>query len=281
MSRNLVKQYCAVVQEEEKRIIDTNELLRRRRKEQGGDRGFSESFLSGLETVEVASPDEGAEGSGEGTQTRVQEDGGQLLERAREEAEAILEEARGQAEKMAEDARIQAEVERNRVLEEARQQGYTEGLARANAEGEAVKREYQEKERQMEAFYRQQVDVLEPQLVDVITDVYQHVFHVELDAYRDSLVYLIEHAMRSAEGGRTFLIHVSREDHAYVSGQREQIVADTASSRCEVEVVEDVTLSQGQCLIETDNGIFDCGLGTQLEELKRRLKLLSWSKEEV
>ena len=32
--------------------------------------------------------------------------------------------------------------------------------------------------------------------------------------------------------------------------------------------------------IETDGGIFDCGLGTQLSELKKRLMLLAYSREE-
>lgn len=280
MSNNLVKQYCTVVQSDEKRVIDPNELLRRRRKEQGG--GFSESFLSGLETVEAGQPEgDGREETGAGSVVkRAEADDGQLLEQAQEEAAAILEDARSQAAKITEEAQARAEVERNQALEEARRKGYTEGLARAGAEGEAVKREYQEKERQLEAFYQQQIDTLEPRLVDAITDVYQHIFHVELGMYRDALVYLIETAMRHAEGGRTFLIHVSKEDHAYVSGQRDQIIADTASSRCEVEVVEDMTLSRGQCLIETDNGIFDCGLGTQLAELKKKLSLLAWSKEE-
>lgn len=281
MSRNLVKQYCTVVQSEEKRLIDTNELLLRRRKEQGGSRGFSESFLSGLETVEVEQPEEdGQEEAGAGNVIKADADNGQLLEQAKEDAAAILEDARSQAAKITEEAQIRAEVERNRVLEEARQQGYTEGLAKANAESEAVKREYREKECQLEAFYQQQIDALEPQLVDAITDIYQHIFRVDPELYRDALIYLIENAMRHAEGGRVFLIHVSKEDHAYVSGQREQIIADTASSRCEVEVVEDMTISKGQCLIETDNGVFDCGLGTQLAELKQRLSLLAWSKEE-
>ena len=46
-----------------------------------------------------------------------------------------------------------------------------------------------------------------------------------------------------------------------------------------VEVVEDATLGKNDCLIETENGIFDCGLGTQLAELRQKLKLLSYEKE--
>ena len=29
-------------------------------------------------------------------------------------------------------------------------------------------------------------------------------------------------------------------------------------------------------MVETDGGVFDCGLGTELEELTKKLKLLSW-----
>ena len=43
-----------------------------------------------------------------------------------------------------------------------------------------------------------------------------------------------------------------------------------------VEIVEDMTLGKGECMIETESGIFDCGLGTQLSELRQKLKLLSY-----
>ena len=47
-----------------------------------------------------------------------------------------------------------------------------------------------------------------------------------------------------------------------------------------MELVEDMTLSRSQCFIETENGIYDCSLDTQLSELKRKLKLLSYERNE-
>ena len=46
-----------------------------------------------------------------------------------------------------------------------------------------------------------------------------------------------------------------------------------------MEVIEDISLRKNECLIETEGGIFDCGLGTQLAELSRKLRLLSYEKE--
>ena len=101
----------------------------------------------------------------------------------------------------------------------------------------------------------------------------------DLDSYREVLAYLISTTMHKIEGVRSFLIHVSKEDYPYVSMQKKQLTANALAPGSSVEVVEDATLGKNDCLIETENGIFDCGLGTQLAELRQKLKLLSYEKE--
>ncbi|MGN0401035.1 MAG: FliH/SctL family protein [Acetatifactor sp.] len=283
MSNNIVKQYFAVVRSEEKRIIDTNELARRRIRERLGDTNCgTEGFVSGLEAEELvaADGDEIREEAGAGTVIKAGQDAGQLLEQARKEAAALLEDANAQARKITEEAEKLMEAEKSRVLSEAREKGYNDGLVKAREEAEAAMRECREKERQLETFYQQQIEEMEPKLVDAITDIYQHIFHVELGSYKDVLLNLIEAALKGSEGGRNFLIHVSREDYPYISERKEQVLSEAVSSRCEVDVVEDMTLEPNQCLIETDSGMIDCGLGTQLEELKQKLRLLARTKEE-
>ena len=70
-------------------------------------------------------------------------------------------------------------------------------------------------------------------------------------------------------GQPSFLVHVSKEDYPYVSMQKKQIMAGATAPNSTVEIVEDMTLGKGECMIETESGIFDCGLGTQLSELRR------------
>lgn len=122
------------------------------------------------------------------------------------------------------------------------------------------------------------VDELEPQFVDTITGIYEHIFHVELGEYREILAHLITTTMRKAESNKVFLIHVSKEDYPYVSMQKKQIATGATAPNSTVEIVEDITISPNECLIETEGGIFDCGLGTQLSELRQKLKLLSYEK---
>ena len=95
-------------------------------------------------------------------------------------------------------------------------------------------------------------------------------------SYREVLCYLISATMRKTEDNRSFLVHVSKEDYPYVSMQKKQIMAGATAPNSTVEIVEDMTLGKGECMIETESGIFDCGLGTQLSELRQKLKLLSY-----
>ena len=47
-----------------------------------------------------------------------------------------------------------------------------------------------------------------------------------------------------------------------------------------IEIMEDISLPPDSCMIETDGGIFDCSLGTELSELSTKLRMLSYSKDD-
>lgn len=267
LSRNLVKQAYVVAPQEEKRVIDNNALVRKRIGELA-----PEGFVSGLgaEVLDVPLED------GAGNVIKAGEDAETILEQAKKEAETILNNARLEVLRMRDEAKAETELEKNQILAQARQQGYDEGAAKAKVELQAAEQQYQEKARELEAAYQEQINVLEPQFINTITGIYEYIFHVDLGSYREVLVHLIATTIRKLEGSREFMIHVSREDYPYVSMQKKQMLAGAVSANCSVDVVEDMALEKNQCMIETESGIFDCGLDTQMSELKRRLQLLSW-----
>ena len=298
MSRNLVKHFFTT-DTEEKRVIDTEELLRSRQAadvvEEPVRQPDSDGFLAGLDAKEIdVSFGEDQAGNVlkvqeeilaqeeilEQEKIRVQEEIRTMLEQAQADAQAILDDAQRKASGILEAAKAQAEAEKTNVLEQARKQGYEAGQAKANSELNTAKLKLDENARQLEEEYQRQLNELEPKFVDTITSVYEHIFRVELGSYREILEYLISNTMHRLEAGQNFLIHVSKEDYSYVSMQKKQILSGAVSAGDTVDVVEDITLKKNECLIETDGGIFDCGLGTQLSELKKRLMLLAWSREE-
>ena len=280
MYSNLLKRFSIETPAADgKRVIDSNGLLKKRQEKMAEENARRESdgggFVSGLMPVDVLeAPEYG------GNLIKAQDEAKEILEQARSEADGILTEARAEAEKIRREVKAQAEAEKMQVIDRAKQQGYSEGLAKAQAHENAMEQEYLERARALEDAYQQQVDILEPRFVDTITGIYEHIFNVELSSCREILTYLIATVLHNLEGSRSFIIHVSKDDYAYVSMQKKQMLAGVVSENTSVDVVEDLTLSKNDCMIETENGIFDCGLGTQLSELKKRLMLLSWSGEE-
>lgn len=278
MSSNLVKQFFMTLPEDkEKLVIDNNDRIRRRLEELSRGEGNPEGgFVSGLAIADVIEAPEDATGN----VIKAQDEAKELLEQSRAEAEELRAQAQAEAERILEKARAQAQAEKQQVLEQAKQQGYMEGMSRAQAHEGAMEQEYQEKARLLEEEYEQQIEMLEPNLVEAITGIYEHIFHVELSSYREILTGLISDVLHKLDGSRSFIIHVSKDDYAYVNMQKKQMLTGAVSESVSVDVVEDATVGRNECMIETENGIFDCGLGTQLSELKKRLRLLAWSREE-
>ena len=292
---SLLKGCWVEVNNEEKRIIDTNELVNKRLT------GLSQPVRRMAHTT-LGEPDE--DGFAGGVQAEIleglTEDGdsgasavihqepappGPSLEDTQKQADQMLADARAQVEAARQEAdsiRAQAQSDAANVKENARQegmqQGYQDGIARADQETNQRMAQLEQKEKDLESAYETKIQELEPQFIDTLTGIYEHIFQVELQGYRDILSYLITNTMRKIEGNRSFFIHVSKEDYPFVSMQKKQFAASVASGSS-VEVVEDLTLSKNQCLIETEDGIFDCGVSTQLTELSNRLKLLSYEKE--
>ncbi len=296
LSNNLYKSRYVVVEREDKCLIDSNSRLvgrieaieadrRRRAAIAAGEDVFEEGFVGGLggERIDAQSYEgDAAEGGVLKSldHQEAQEPEGPTPEELRAQAEEELEQARAEVEQIRQIAREELERERQETLDTARRTGYDEGYRMAQAEADQMKEELERERVRLEEEYSALIDELEPQFIDTITAVYNHIFQVELESERNILVHLIETTLRKVESSRTFIVHVSKDDYPYVNMQKKDLSEGAVGGRGVLEVVEDITLHKNECMIETDGGVFDCGLGTQLDELTKRLKLLSFSKNE-
>ena len=196
-----------------------------------------------------------------------------------ENARAELATVKEQADAMIEDAKSQIGAMQMKAYEEAKSQGYQEGERLGRQEADAQINEYLAKKKQLEDEYEKKIEELEPEFIETLTGIYEHIFKVDLTRYRDLVANLLVNAMQNIENTRNFLVHVSKEDYEGVMADKDRIRAEAGGNSVSVEFVEDATLSRSQCLIETENGIYDCSLDTQLSELSRKLKLLSYERD--
>ena len=128
---------------------------------------------------------------------------------AKEEAERVLQEAREQAEQMVE----QAQAEVDEICEAARAKGYEDGkeaLAREVEEQRAqLEESYQKRHQSLEAEYVEKRAGMEKDLVDVILNVFNKVFHIQFDNKKHILMHLIDDAIMNIEGEKRFRVKVA------------------------------------------------------------------------
>ena len=192
----------------------------------------------------------------------------------RTQADIILEQARAQGEQVKSKAREAAEAEQAEIYEAARQSGYEDGRQRLLLEQQAMEAELAEKERQLTAEFERKQRELEPMAADVVVKLVEHLTGVCLESRKGIVTYLAMRALSDADRSNSFLIKVSKEDLEEVKAASDQM-RGLFEREVTLEVVQDVLLKKGECLIETDSNIIDCSLGTQLEGLLEDIRLLS------
>lgn len=253
---NLLK-FHAVVCDEHTKMIDYNDLIEERLKErvqqkQNQEEEPEDGFVAGLEIKEIDVVEEEQEADAE-----------ELLKQSREEADRLVEEARRQAEELMAQA-----------LEEGRRQGYEEGMAKAQAECDKRITELNQKEAQLQQKYQNQIKEMEPNLVEKILEVVEHVVSVEVKDKQDMVIHLLEGTLNHINSSNQFMIRVAKEDYGLVKDNK-SLLEEQVIKNSNIEIVEDLCLGKNQCMIETDGGIFDCSLDVQLENLKKAILILA------
>lgn len=266
----------------EERIIDYNELIRAKLKtliesEDYNGAADPDGFVNGLtaDVVERLTDENTILGEGENAEEAFSpEDIARKIEEANQESAQIIEDANLQAQKMIEDA--QGQIQES--MSQAKEQGYQEGITKATRElelrQEQLENEIQDRRSELEAEYEQRRKQMEPELVEALLEVFQSFTLVLAQDNKDILMHLINGVLANSYKSDEILVKVSCEDYPFVSANQGKIFC-ASTKELSLNIIEDSTMEANQCIIETDSGIFDCSLDTELSNLTKKIKLLS------
>lgn len=289
---NLFKGNYIMISEQSPYIVDSNAIVEQRLNDlamqaslvyEQGDGEFTEGLNA--ETVAdllTADPGETPEGFSEGIPAMTS--GNVIKAEHRDvnaEADAIIQAATEQAQTMADEIVASAQAEAERIKKLAHDEGFSKGLSDGQKRADAMMAEQQAQLDAVAADLQQEfedrVNELEPLLVDIISDVYNHVFKVDFAQHKDLIVTLIRDTLRGSESQTGYIVHVSSEDYQFVTMQKKELTM-VVPGDVPFDIVEDMNLKHNECFVETGNGIYDCGLDTQLSQLRKELMLLSYRK---
>lgn len=126
----------------------------------------------------------------------------------------------------------------------------------------------------LEAEYIQRKKQIEPELVDVLTGVFEKVIFTVAEDDKSILLHLINSALENSDKSNEFLIKTSPEDYKFLVNNQGKIYC-AMTKEITLEITPDETLERNQCIIETDGGVFNCSLDIELNNLIKKIKMLS------
>lgn len=275
-NNSIVKSSFIQFSSENTRVIDPNALMAKRMEGFTGvfrERDDSEADEEGYDAVDALTdsefsgefvPMEGAEAAFEPEPEEETISPEELIAAANAEAERIIEAANAEANEIREAAK-----------NEGYEAGYSEGREAALSELLEAKNELEGEREAIKAEYESLMEEAEPRMVDTITDIYEYVFGSNFYSRRDVMVCLINKALLHSEADDQIVIHVSAADYDMLVGMKNAIL-DKVSFQNEPEFRQREDFVKGQAKVETPYGLLDCSIDTELKELKRMLRLLSY-----
>ena len=162
------------------------------------------------------------------------------------------------------------EADLQRQLEEARQAGFSEGVAAAHskAAGE-VASTIQRLSDSIAEIVRLRHQVREDaakDLVQLSLEIASRIMHRELNVDPDAILGLIRAALEKAQSREIHRIRLHPSHEAQVRRAIDQLIPGAT-----VEIVADAALRMGDVFIETPQGHVDASISTQLREIERGL----------
>ncbi len=270
---------------EDARVIDMNAILEKRLKEEAERRSrqpehelvaAQDGFTEGLnaEKVDVLLEPDAEVASQQNASIQEQEQLKQEIEEARNELAGL----QAQIEQEKEQAQLEIDQMKAKAFEEANEQGYQEGYRKGLDSVQELQKQCEDERLQQEQEYQKKLEEMEPLMVDTLCDVYSHIFKVEAKEHKELVLKLLQDTLLKVDGTGSIIVHVAKEDYAYVQEQKGALLEEAGMQSGSVEIVSDAALARAQCMIETEGGVYDCSLDTELAELKRRLMLLAYQK---
>ncbi|WP_242870525.1 FliH/SctL family protein [Eubacterium oxidoreducens] len=255
-----------------KRVINSDEIFEQKLKERQEQERRIRMLTEGEDTEESAEFVEGImaqqlEPEEEPLQPEID------FEELQRQADEIIFNAQNQAEQIIDNAKAQAKEIMDKAVQEGKELGYEDGKNQAIVQMEEEKSRIEAERNAMQQSYQEELEALEPKLLDVILEVVDRVFHIQFSEKKEILLYLIQNTLSNIEGGKEFVIRTAPDNVLFLQAQTEGIQARVGQG-ASIDFVSDPDMTGMQCVIESSNGIFECGSDVQLENLIADLKSL-------
>jgi flagellar assembly protein FliH len=120
-------------------------------------------------------------------------------------------------------------------------------------------------------FEEQLISRCAPQIVDLALQIAAKVIAKAVDADAEIVASVLERAEREALDAKQLRIWLNPTDHQLLAELRPDLVKIGNDGKRTIEVFASAEIARGGCRLETESGIVDATLPTQIDEIRRQL----------
>jgi len=193
-----------------------------------------------------------------------------VLAGARKEAERLIRHAEEEAKRIIGKAKEQEE----KILKEAEKRGYKkgyeEGIKAAGAEADRIRQKAFEALAEAEKKREEIIRSSEEEVVELCMAIAAKVVHAHVDVHRETVIKLAREALERLAAAKYYTILVNPDDVELVEQYVDEL-RRSVSSNSHIHILGDAGISYGGCKVETENGIINATLESQLDEIRKVL----------
>ncbi len=166
----------------------------------------------------------------------------------------------------------QLEQERNRVLDEAYEQGFQQGTSEGKQSLEQYTQDFFDAMNAIKAEKKDALIESKPEILTLALHIAEKITKDHLSDNPDSFQKIVDEAISKITDKDKVIIRVNPYDVATVRKNKDAILERINDIKI-LEIHDDTKIEQGGCLIETKMGYVDATLSIKLEALKKALFL--------
>ena len=193
-----------------------------------------------------------------------------IKRQAQDEAERLIAEAHENAKQIEADSRAAFEAERKEAEERGRAAGRETGFTEGKAEVERLVQRTQTVLERAQDKRAEILDQTEQEIVNLVLLIARKVIKVISENQKNVIISNVVQALRKVKGRGNIIIRVNMADLKLSTEHLKDFISLVEGAKS-VQIVEDSSVDEGGCIIETDFGEIDARIASQLAELETKI----------
>jgi flagellar assembly protein FliH len=197
-----------------------------------------------------------------------------LKRQAQDDADKIIAGAREKARKIEAEARAAFDAGRREAEEQGRADGREAGFAEGRAEVERLVGRTRTVLERAQGKRAEILEQTEQEIVNLVLLIARKVIKVISESQKTVIVSNVVQALRKVKGRGNIIIRVNMADLKLATDHLKDFIS-LAEGAKSVQIMEDSSVDEGGCVIETDFGEIDARIASQLAELEAKILEIS------